>query len=80
MMDVDIEALITSMKNVILEESLWDGIEEVARNWKPCRDDTAILVRGLNYFGVFDAQTYECLDFGGETITQNIVEDEDICQ
>lgn len=80
MIDVDIEALITSMKNVILEESLWDGIEEVARNWKPTYDDTAILVKGLSYYGVFDAETYECLDFGGTTITQDIKMEEDPCQ
>ena len=80
MMEVNIEELITSMKNIIQEETLWDGIEEVARNWKPTYDDTAILVKGLNYYGVFDAQTYECLDFGGKTITQDITIEEDPCQ
>ena len=59
---IDYEQLMNALKDVLLEEH-WDNYDltSIVRNAVLCWDDTAVLVKSVDFEFVFDKISYECL-------------------
>jgi hypothetical protein len=59
---IDYERLLNALKDMLLEEQWEDyDLNSVVRNASLCWDDTAILVKSVDFEFVFDVVSYECL-------------------
>ena len=59
---IDYERLLYALKDMLLEEQWEDyDLNSVVRNASLCWDDTAILVKSVDFEFVFDVVSYECL-------------------
>ena len=61
-MNIDYEHLMNALKDLLLEEH-WDNydLNSIVKNASLCWDDTAILVKSVDFEFVFDVVSYECL-------------------
>lgn len=61
-MNIDYERLMNALKDLLLEEH-WDNydLNSIVKNACFCWDDTAILVKSVDFEFVFDVVSYECL-------------------
>lgn len=61
-MNIDYERLLNALKDCLLEEH-WDNydLNSIVKNASLCWDDTAILVKSVDFEFVFDVVSYECL-------------------
>ena len=61
-MNIDYERLMNALKDLLLEEH-WDNydLNSIVKNASLCWDDTAILVKSVDFEFVFDLVSYECL-------------------
>ena len=59
---IDYERLLYALKDCLLEEQWEDyDLNSIVRNASLCWDDTAILVKSVDFEFVFDVVSYECL-------------------
>jgi hypothetical protein len=59
---IDYERLLYALKDMLLEEQWEDyDLNSIVRNASLCWDDTAILVKSVDFEFVFDVVSYECL-------------------
>ena len=59
---IDYERLLYALKDCLLEDQWEDyDLESIVRNASLCWDDTAILVKSVDFEFVFDLVSYECL-------------------
>ena len=59
---IDYEQLLNALKDMLLEQQCDNyDLNEIVRNASLCWDDTAVLVKSVDFEFVFDIVSYECL-------------------
>lgn len=69
MVNIDVERLKLAIKSS-MSEDFWENIDfgKLANNCQIINDETAVLVKGSNFYFIFDIETYTLIEGKGDDI------------